>query len=74
MKLTSVAVFIVLVTVQPLYSVVAQQPSPSPAIERIHGIILSADPSTDLRNTTTILYVIKGGEVFKRVKVVMPGR
>lgn len=35
-------------------------------------VILSADPSTDIRNTTKILYVIKGGEVYKREKIVMP--
>jgi imidazolonepropionase-like amidohydrolase len=35
-------------------------------------VILSADPSTDIRNTTKIIYVIKGGRVHKREKVVMP--
>jgi imidazolonepropionase-like amidohydrolase len=35
-------------------------------------VILSADPSTDIRDTTKILYVIKGGKVHKREKVAMP--
>lgn len=35
-------------------------------------VILSADPSADIRNTTKILYVIKGGRVHKREKVNMP--
>jgi imidazolonepropionase-like amidohydrolase len=35
-------------------------------------VILSADPSADIRNTIKILYVIKGGKVHKREKVVMP--
>jgi imidazolonepropionase-like amidohydrolase len=35
-------------------------------------VILRADPSADIRNTTQILYVIKGGKVHKREKVVMP--
>src|SRR6266446_5717774 len=29
-------------------------------------VVLSADPSTDIRNTTKIVYVIKGGKVHKR--------
>jgi imidazolonepropionase-like amidohydrolase len=29
-------------------------------------VILSADPSADIRNTTKIMYVIKGGKVYKR--------
>ncbi|MDQ3712158.1 MAG: amidohydrolase family protein [Acidobacteriota bacterium] len=35
-------------------------------------VILSADPSADIQNTTKILYVIKGGKVYKREKVAMP--
>jgi imidazolonepropionase-like amidohydrolase len=35
-------------------------------------VILIADPSADIRNTTKIVYVIKGGKVHKREKVVMP--
>jgi imidazolonepropionase-like amidohydrolase len=35
-------------------------------------VVLSADPSTDIRNTTKIMYVIKGGKIHKREKVVMP--
>jgi imidazolonepropionase-like amidohydrolase len=35
-------------------------------------VILSADPSRDIRNTTKILYVIKGGKVHKREKVMLP--
>lgn len=35
-------------------------------------VILSADPSADIRNTTKIMYVIKGGRVHKREKVAMP--
>jgi imidazolonepropionase-like amidohydrolase len=35
-------------------------------------VILSADPSADIRNTTKIAYVIKGGKVHKREKVIMP--
>jgi imidazolonepropionase-like amidohydrolase len=35
-------------------------------------VILSADPSSDIRNTTKIMYVIKGGRVHKREKVAMP--
>lgn len=35
-------------------------------------VILSADPSADIRNTTTILFVIKGGKLYKREKVIMP--
>lgn len=35
-------------------------------------VILSADPSADIRNTTKIFYVIKGGKVYKREKVAMP--
>jgi imidazolonepropionase-like amidohydrolase len=37
-------------------------------------VILSGDPSADIRNTTKILYVIKGGKVHKREKVVTPAR
>jgi imidazolonepropionase-like amidohydrolase len=37
-------------------------------------VILSADPSVDIRNTTKILYVIKGGRVHKREKVNMPAK
>lgn len=29
-------------------------------------VVLSADPSTDIRNTTRIVYVIKGGKLYKR--------
>jgi imidazolonepropionase-like amidohydrolase len=36
-------------------------------------VILSADPSANIRNTTKILYIIKGGRVHKREKVIMPG-
>ncbi|MBA2606964.1 MAG: amidohydrolase family protein [Acidobacteriota bacterium] len=35
-------------------------------------VILSADPGANIQNTTKILYVIKGGKVYKREKVVMP--
>lgn len=35
-------------------------------------VILTADPSADIKNTTKIAYVIKGGKVFKREKVAMP--
>jgi imidazolonepropionase-like amidohydrolase len=35
-------------------------------------VILSADPSVDIRNTTKIMYVIKGGRIYKREKVLMP--
>jgi imidazolonepropionase-like amidohydrolase len=35
-------------------------------------VILSADPSADIRNTTKILYVIKGGRAHKREKVTVP--
>ena len=35
-------------------------------------VVLSADPSADIRNTTKIIYVIKGGHVHRREKVVMP--
>jgi imidazolonepropionase-like amidohydrolase len=35
-------------------------------------VILSADPSRDIRNTTKIMYVIKGGQLYKREKTVMP--
>lgn len=35
-------------------------------------VILNADPSIDIRNTTKIAYVIKGGNLYKREKVVMP--
>jgi imidazolonepropionase-like amidohydrolase len=35
-------------------------------------VILSADPSADIRNTTKITYVIKGGKLHKREKVIMP--
>ena len=35
-------------------------------------VVLSADPSADIRNTTRILYVIKGGKLYKREKVTMP--
>lgn len=35
-------------------------------------VILSSDPSADIRNTTKIVYVIKGGKLHKREKVVMP--
>jgi imidazolonepropionase-like amidohydrolase len=35
-------------------------------------VILSADPSTDIRNTRKIMYVIKGGKLHKREKVIMP--
>jgi imidazolonepropionase-like amidohydrolase len=51
-------------------------------IERAYGtiskgkvadlVILSADPSRDIRNTTKIVYVVKGGRVHAREKVVMP--
>jgi imidazolonepropionase-like amidohydrolase len=51
-------------------------------IEKSHGtitkgkiadiVVLSADPSADIRNTTKILYVIKGGRVHKREKVTVP--
>lgn len=37
-------------------------------------IVLGADPSIDIRNTTKILYVIKGGHVHRREKVVMPAQ
>ena len=30
-------------------------------------VVLNADPSTDIRNTTKIVYVIKGGKVHKRI-------
>ena len=35
-------------------------------------VVLSADPSTNIQNTTKIVYVIKGGKVYKWEKVVMP--
>ncbi len=35
-------------------------------------VILSADPSADIRNTTKMTYVIKGGKLHKREKVIMP--
>ncbi|HYO90904.1 MAG TPA: amidohydrolase family protein, partial [Pyrinomonadaceae bacterium] len=35
-------------------------------------VVLSADPSLNIRNTTKIVYVIKGGHAHKREKVVMP--
>ncbi len=35
-------------------------------------VILTADPSADIRNTTKITYVIKGGKLHKRAKVIMP--
>ncbi|MCA1626264.1 MAG: amidohydrolase family protein [Acidobacteria bacterium] len=35
-------------------------------------VILSADPSIDIGNTTKIVYVIKGGKLHKREKVSMP--
>jgi imidazolonepropionase-like amidohydrolase len=35
-------------------------------------VILSADPSMDIRNTRKILYVIKGGRIYKRERVIMP--
>lgn len=35
-------------------------------------IVLGADPSRDIRNTTSIVYVIKGGKLHKREKVTMP--
>ncbi len=35
-------------------------------------VILSADPSMNIQNTTKIVYVIKGGKLHKREKVVMP--
>lgn len=35
-------------------------------------VILSADPSADIRNTTKIVYVIKSGKLHKREKVTMP--
>ncbi len=35
-------------------------------------VILTADPSADIRNTTKIAYVIKGGRAHKREKVTMP--
>jgi len=35
-------------------------------------VILSADPSANIRNTTKIEYIIKGGIVHKRQKVIMP--
>ena len=35
-------------------------------------VVLAADPSADIRNTTKIVYVVKGGHVHRREKVVMP--
>lgn len=35
-------------------------------------VVLSADPSSDIRNTTKILYVVKGGKLHRREKVTMP--
>lgn len=35
-------------------------------------VILTADPSADIRNTTKIAYVIKGGAVHKREKTTLP--
>lgn len=35
-------------------------------------VILSDNPSIDIRNTTKIVYVVKGGIVHKREKVIMP--
>ena len=35
-------------------------------------VILNADPSSDIRNTTKIAYVVKGGIVHKREKVELP--
>ena len=35
-------------------------------------VVLSADPSTDIKNTTKIIYVIKGGALHKWEKTVMP--
>lgn len=35
-------------------------------------VILSADPSVNIKNTTKIVYVIKGGKVYKREKVTLP--
>lgn len=35
-------------------------------------VILSADPSAEIRNTTKILYVVKGGKLYKREKVILP--
>jgi imidazolonepropionase-like amidohydrolase len=35
-------------------------------------VILSADPSANIQNTIKILYIVKGGKMYKREKVVMP--
>lgn len=35
-------------------------------------VVLSADPSHDIRNTTKVVYIIKGGRVHRRERVVMP--
>lgn len=35
-------------------------------------VVLSDDPSKEIRNTTKIAYVIKGGVVHKWAKVVIP--
>lgn len=35
-------------------------------------IVLSADPSRDIRNTTSIVFVVKGGTLHKRERVTMP--
>jgi imidazolonepropionase-like amidohydrolase len=35
-------------------------------------VVLSADPSIDIRNTRKIVYVIKAGKLHRREKVVMP--
>ena len=35
-------------------------------------IVLSADPSADIRNTTKIVYVIKDGRLHKREKTILP--
>lgn len=37
-------------------------------------VILSADPSANIQNTTTILYVVKGGKVYEREKAAIPAR
>jgi imidazolonepropionase-like amidohydrolase len=51
-------------------------------IEKLYGtiakgkvadlVILSADPSKDIRNTRKIVYVVKGGRLYKWEKVIMP--
>jgi imidazolonepropionase-like amidohydrolase len=35
-------------------------------------VILSADPTADIRNTTSIVSVMKGGKLYKREKVTLP--